>query len=155
MTIFPWHAQENNQPPLSLTSRKNSASLDLAIFDVLDINLLAPLRCIKVLQGPIIFSSNIKIDIRDIYPSLNIIRVRLHFRPLHKRTKLMNYKYPMRPLKQRFTIFILYYIYIYIYIYTHTEHLSLEYSCIFSLQKYTYLNIRESSPLPNKIFCRY
>jgi hypothetical protein len=81
----------------------------------LDLNLLTPLRCIKVLQGPIIFSSNIKIDIRDIYPSLNIIRVRLHFRPLHKRTKLMNYKYPMRPLKQRFTIFILYFIYIYFF----------------------------------------
>jgi hypothetical protein len=79
----------------------------------LDLNLLTPLRCIKVLQGPTIFSSNIKIDIRDIYPLLNIIRVRLHFRPLHKRTKLMDYEYPMRPLEQRFTIFILYYIYIF------------------------------------------
>jgi hypothetical protein len=46
----------------------------------LDPNLSIPFKCIKVLQEPIIFLSNINIDVRDIYFSLNAIRVKLHFR---------------------------------------------------------------------------
>ena len=49
--------------------------------DVLDPNLPIYFRCIKVLQGSTIFPSNINIDVRDIYHSLNVIRVKLHFRP--------------------------------------------------------------------------
>jgi hypothetical protein len=78
MTILPWHAQGNDQPPLGLTSGKNSVSMSLATFDVLDPNLLTPFRCIKVFQGPTIFSSNISIDVSDIYLLLNANRVRLH-----------------------------------------------------------------------------
>jgi hypothetical protein len=55
--------------------------MGLAIFDVLDPNLPILFRCIKVLQGPTIFPLNINIDITNIYPSLNAIRVKLHFRP--------------------------------------------------------------------------
>jgi hypothetical protein len=44
--------------------------MNLATFDVLDFNLLKPFRYI--------YPSNINIDVMDIYPSLNAIRVRLH-----------------------------------------------------------------------------
>jgi hypothetical protein len=40
----------------------------------LSLNII-PFSCIKIFQGPIIFSSNINIDVRDIYLSLNVIRV--------------------------------------------------------------------------------
>jgi hypothetical protein len=49
--------------------------MDLDTFDVLDLNLLTPFKCIKVLQRPTIFLSNINIDVRDIYTSLNAIMV--------------------------------------------------------------------------------
>jgi hypothetical protein len=62
-----------------MSNLKEELSLySLATFIVLDHNLPTPFRCIKVLQKPIIFPSNISIDIRDIYLSLNAIRVRLH-----------------------------------------------------------------------------
>jgi hypothetical protein len=52
-----------------------------AIVDVLDLKLFIHFRCIKVIQEPTIFPSNINIDIRDIYTSLNVIKVKLHSRP--------------------------------------------------------------------------
>jgi hypothetical protein len=51
-----------------------------AIVDVLDLKLLIPFRYIKVIQEPIIFPSNINIDIRDIYTLLNVIKLKLHSR---------------------------------------------------------------------------
>jgi hypothetical protein len=44
--------------------------MGLATFDILDSNLSTSFRCIKFLQWPTIFLSNINIDVRDIYPSL-------------------------------------------------------------------------------------
>jgi len=70
--------QSNDHPPLRLTSRKNSVSMSLTAFDVLDPNLSTPFQCIKVPQELTIFQSNISINVRDIYPLLNTIRVRLH-----------------------------------------------------------------------------
>ena len=51
--------------------------MDLLAFEVLDLNLPTHFKYIKVLQEPTIFSSNTNIDVRDIYPSLNAISVRL------------------------------------------------------------------------------
>jgi len=57
-------------------------------FNILNLNFPTPFRCIKILQEPIIFSSNINIDIRDIYPLLNTIGVKLHLDTyLHKKYK--------------------------------------------------------------------
>jgi len=50
-------------------------------FDVLDPNFPTLFRCIKVLQGPTIYSSNINIDVRGIYNSSNAIRVKLYCMP--------------------------------------------------------------------------
>jgi hypothetical protein len=104
-----------NPPLLGLAYRNNSVSIGSAIVDVLDLKLFIHFRCIKVIQEPTIFPSNINIDIRDIYTSLNVIKVKLHSRPFffYKRTRLTSYKYTMRPSKQRFIIFIFYYIYIF------------------------------------------
>jgi len=52
--------------------------MSLTAFDVLDPNLSTPFQCIKVPQELTIFQSNISINVRDIYPLLNTIRVRLH-----------------------------------------------------------------------------
>jgi hypothetical protein len=57
------------------------AFMNLATFDVLNPNLHTSFRFIKAIQGPIIFPSNINTYIRDICPSLNVIKVNLHFRP--------------------------------------------------------------------------
>jgi hypothetical protein len=62
--------QCNDHPHLGLTLGKNSASMNLATFDVLDFNLLIPFRYI--------YPSNINIDVMNIYPSLNTSKVRLH-----------------------------------------------------------------------------
>ena len=56
MTILHWHAQWDDHHSLGLVQG-----------NVLDPNLPTPFRCIKVLQGPTIFLSNINIDISDIY----------------------------------------------------------------------------------------
>ena len=97
---------------IGLTLKKNSISIDLAIFDI---NLPTSFRCIKILKRPTIFLSNFNIDVKDICPSLNNIRIRLQSKLFffYRRTRLMDYKYTMRPSEQRFTIFILYCIYIF------------------------------------------
>jgi len=87
-----------------------------ATFDMLDYNFPTPFRCLEFIQKPIIFLSNINIDVRDIYISLNAIKIKLHFKPsdlFTKKTRFMSYKYIMKPSNQRFTIFILYCIYIF------------------------------------------
>jgi hypothetical protein len=69
--------QENDNLFLGLIMGITQSLLALAIFDDLDSNFSTPFRCIKIFQELTIFPSNINIDIRDIYFSLNAIRVSL------------------------------------------------------------------------------
>jgi len=90
--------------------------MGLATSNILDPNLPTSFMCIKVLQEPTIFLSNINIDIRGIYTSLNAIKIKLHFWPSSsqkKKTRLIGYKYIMISSNQRFTIFLIYCIYIF------------------------------------------
>jgi hypothetical protein len=61
----------------------------------------------------------------------------------------MSYKYTMNPSSQRFTISSFSTVYIF------SEHLSLKYYCIFSLNKVTDFIIGEFLRLSNDTSCRY
>jgi len=54
-TSFIGHAKGDEHPPLSLAQGKNSASMSLITFDVLDFNLITPFRCIN--DATILFDS--------------------------------------------------------------------------------------------------
>ena len=116
MTLLPWvWPKKRVQPPWVHL-----------LFDVLDPNFLTPFRCIKVLHGPTIFLSNINIDLRNIYTSLNAIRVKLHLDPHFSQKKdswAINTPRDLKKVGSQSSFFIAY---------IFSEYLSLEYFCIFS-----------------------
>jgi hypothetical protein len=93
------------------------------------LNFPTSFRCIKALKWPTIFSSNIKTDVRDIYLSLNVIRVRLHFRPFSLQK---NKTHGILKHNETFRIKV-HNLHSLLHIYFQSIYLSLEYSCIFSL----------------------